>query len=70
MRRPLKDTHKENIMSLLITLLIALIVGALLFYAARLIIEAFKIPSPFDKIILVIVILIIVLWIVERSGLL
>lgn len=57
-------------MSLLITLLIAILVGALVFMVARYVMDLLKVPQPFYNIILVIVILIIVVWVVERSGLL
>lgn len=57
-------------MSLIITIILILIVGALLFVAARYILEALSVPGPFDKIILALIIVLIAVWIAERAGLL
>jgi hypothetical protein len=57
-------------MNLLILILIGLIVGALLFYAARLIMDALKVPPPLYSIILALLIIILALWIAQAAGLL
>lgn len=56
-------------MSLLITLLIGLIVAALIFYAARLIMDALKVPQPFYNIILALLVIIFAVWILQVFGL-
>lgn len=56
-------------MSLLIPLLIALLVGAIVFVLVRYAMDLLKIPQPLYNIVLVILILIIIVWILERSGL-
>lgn len=56
-------------MGLIITIIIILIVGALLFLAARYIMEAVKLPQPFHNIILALIIVVIALWIAQTAGL-
>lgn len=46
---------------MLISLLVALIVGCLLVWAARRIIAAFGVPEPFGTVIYVVIVLIVVL---------
>jgi hypothetical protein len=56
-------------MSLLVTIILILIVGSLIFVAVRYVLEALSVPEPFNKIILALVILLIAVWIAERAGL-
>jgi hypothetical protein len=56
-------------MELIIAIIIILIVGALLFLAARYVMEAVGVPAPFDRIILALIIVLIALWIAQRAGL-
>lgn len=57
-------------MSLLTTLLIGLLVGAVIFYLVRYAMGLLNVPQPIQNIVLVIMVLIAIVWIVERAGLL
>lgn len=57
-------------MSILITILIGLLVGAVIFFLVRYAMDLLKVPQPLYNIVLVIMVLIAIVWIVERAGLL
>jgi hypothetical protein len=54
----------------IIGLLVALIIIGLLFWAVRAICAAFSIPAPVATVIQVVMVLIVVLWILQATGLL
>lgn len=56
-------------MEIIIAILVILVVGALLFYAARLIMEVVKLPQPFHNLILALILIIVALWVASRAGL-
>lgn len=50
----------------LIGLLVALLIVCVVIWAARMLIAAFKIPSPIDTVIYVVIVLLAVLWFVSQ----
>lgn len=55
---------------MIISIIIALVVGALVFVAARYGMDAIKVPQPFYNLILALIIAAIAIWIGQIAGLL
>lgn len=52
-------------METLVSLLVVLVVGSVLIWAAKMLLTAFKVPPPIDSVIYVFVVLFVVIWAVS-----
>lgn len=60
---------RKNIMGIIGPILIGLLIGAIVFWLVKYLMDLLEIPPPLNKFVLAIIILIIIIWVVERSGL-